>query len=190
MNADLTIVDEWADAVPPAAPALEAVTIDLKTTAFLVLDIQYMNCDPQKRPRCEISVPKIKNFLNQAREKGMVVVHSLTPKGEIKDIREEVTPLPEEPVVKSSADKFFNTDLEKILKEKGITCVIIVGTSAHGAVLHTVTGAAMRGFQVIVPVDGMSADLYAEQYTAWHLVNGPGSRQQTTLTKFSMIQFP
>jgi nicotinamidase-related amidase len=116
------------------------------------------------------------------------VAYSLTTKGEPEDIREEVAPLPGEPVVRSSADKFYNTDLEKFLKKKGVTCVIVVGTAAHGAVLHTVTGAAQRGFKVIVPVDGMSADLYAEQYTAWHLVNGPGSRKQTTLTKFSMIQ--
>lgn len=64
------------------------------------------------------------------------------------------------------------------------------GTTAEGAVIHTATGAAMRGFKVIVPVDGMSAGtLYAEQYTAWHLVNAPGSRKGTTLTKFDLIAF-
>jgi nicotinamidase-related amidase len=55
--------------------------------------------------------------------------------------------------------------------------VIIAGTTAEGAVLHTATGAAMRGFKVIVPIDGMSAGtLDAEQYTAWYLVNAPGAR--------------
>ena len=68
--------------------------------------------------------------------------------------------------------------------------MIIVGTTAEGAVLHTATGASMRGFQVIVPIDGMSAGtLYAEQYTAWHLVNAPGKRRRTTLTRFDMIGF-
>lgn len=185
----MTIIDDWADVKAPPPPELKMVAVNPKETAYLILDIQYQNCDPEKRPRCEASVPKIKNLLAQARKKGMVVAYSLTTKGEVEDIREEVAPLPGEPVVKTSADKFFNTELEKILREKGIKCVIVVGTAAHGAVLHTVTGAAQRGFQVIVPVDGMSADLYAEQYTAWHLVNGPGSRRQTTLTKFSMIQF-
>jgi len=48
----------------------------------------------------------------------------------------------------------------------------------------------MRGFKVIVPVDGMSAgSLYAEQYTSWHLINAPGSRKRTTLTKFNLIEF-
>ena len=185
----MTIIDEWADVKAPPPPELKAVTLDPKETAYLILDIQYQNCDAQARPRCEVSVPKIKAFLDKAREKKMAVAYSLTTKGEAEDIREEVAPLPGEPVVRSSADKFFNTELEKILKEKGVKCVIVVGTAAHGAVLHTVTGAAQRGFQVIVPVDGMSADPYAEQYTAWHLANGPGSRKQTTMTQFSMIQF-
>ncbi len=39
-------------------------------------------------------------------------------------------------------DKFLHTDLEKILKDKGIKTVIAVGTSANGAVLYT--GSARR----------------------------------------------
>jgi len=92
-------------------------------------------------------------------------------------------------VVRSSVDKFYNTDLEKILRDRGIKTVIIAGTAANGAVLHTATGAAMRGLKVIVPVDLMSADLYAEQYTAWHLVNAPGTRRQTTLTRSDLIEW-
>jgi len=185
---EITIIDEWDGVKAPSPPELKAVTIDPKQAALLVLDIQYQNCDPVKRPRCETSVPKIQNLLGQARKSGMAVVFSLTRNAEVADIRKEVAPLPEEPVVKTGADKFFNTDLEKILNERAVRSVIVVGTSAHGAVLHTATGAALRGFTVIVPVDGMSADPYAEQYTAWHLVNAPGSRNQTTLTRFSMIQ--
>jgi len=66
--------------------------------------------------------------------------------------------------------------------------VIIAGTTAEGAVLHTATAAALRGFTVVVPVDGMSASaLYAEQYTAWHMLNAPGTKGKTRLTTFSMI---
>ena len=109
-------------------------------------------------------------------------------KGTPETILPGATPLEGEPIVKSSVDKFYKTDLEKILKKKGIKTVIIIGTTAEGAVLHTATGASMRGFQVIVPIDGMSAGtLYAEQYTAWHLVNAPGTRRRTTLTRFDMI---
>jgi nicotinamidase-related amidase len=93
-------------------------------------------------------------------------------------------------MVQSIADKFFKTDLEKILRDKGIKTVIIVGTAAHGAVLNTGSQAAYRGFRVIVPVDGMSSEnTYFEQYVAYNLANAPGVGQQVTLTRFDMIQF-
>ena len=90
--------------------------------------------------------------------------------------------------------RFFFTvtpvELDKNLKEKGIKTVIVVGTSAEGAVLNTASGAAQRGLKVIIPVDGMSSNNpYAEQYTAWHLANAPRIGAQTTLTKFDLIGF-
>jgi nicotinamidase-related amidase len=186
-----TIVDEWATVKAPPAPALKPVTIsDPKTTAFLVLDIQKQNCNNERRPRCVASVPKIQAFLNQARAKGVATIYSLAGKATVADIWKEVAPLGTEPVVRSIADKFYGTDLEKILKDKGIKTVLIVGTAAHGAVLYTGSQAAYRGFQVIVPVDGMSSEnTYFEQYVAYHLVNAPGVGQRVTLTRFDMIQF-
>ena len=190
LAAPATIIDEWKSVPLPASPPVKPVVIDPKTTAFLILDIQLPMCGIEQRPRCASSVPKIADFLLQARVRAMPVVYSLTPTGTVENIVPAVYPLPGEPVVRSSADKFYNTDLEKILKEKGIKTVIIVGTAAHGAVLHTATGAAMRGLQVIIPIDGMSAiETYAEQYTAWHLLNAPGTRARTTLTTFAQLSF-
>ena len=185
-----TIVDEWANVKTPPAPELKPVTVDPKITALLILDIQSQMCTTEKRPRCVTSVPNILSLLTKARVNGIPVIYSLAGEATAADILKEVAPNSGEPVVRSGVDKFFNTDLEKILKEKGIKAVIVTGTSAHGAVLHTATAAALRGMQVILPVDGMSADdLYAEQYTAWHLANGPGSRQKTTLTRTNLIKF-
>ena len=188
--APATLIDEWASVPIPAAPPLKSVVIDPRTTAFLILDIQLPMCGAEQRPRCAASVPKIAAFLLDARMRAMPVIYSLTPIGTPENIVPAVSPLPGEPSVRSSVDKFYNTDLEKILKEKGVKTVIIVGTAAHGAVLHTATGAAMRGLQVIIPVDGMSAiEPYAEQYTAWHMLNAPGTRARTTLTTFDRMSF-
>lgn len=190
LAAPITIIDEWKTVPLPSAPPLKPVLIDPTTTAFLILDIQLPMCDVAQRPRCAASVPKIADFLLQARVRSMLVVYSLTPTGTVESIAPDVYPLPGEPTVSSSVDKFYNTDLEKILKEKGIKTVIIVGTAAHGAVLHTATGASTRGMQVIIPVDGMSAiEPYAEQYTAWHMLNAPGTRARATLTTFGMMKF-
>jgi len=187
---DTTIVDEWASIKSPPAPKLAEVTVEVSETALLVLDIQNGNCNPSRRPRCVASLGKIQGLLSRARANGMAVVYSLTRSASASEVRKELSPIAGEPIVKSGVDKFFGTELEKILRDRGIRVVILVGTSAHGAVLHTATGAALRGLKVLVPVDGMSAsERYAEQYTAWHLVNGPGSRRATTLTKMSLIRF-
>ncbi|MFP3897145.1 MAG: cysteine hydrolase [Anaerolineales bacterium] len=189
-HSESTIIEEWAAVGIPPPPELQAVTIDPETTALLILDIQKGNCNMESRPRCVASVPKIQQLLARARGSGMAIVYSLTSTAQVSDVREEVAPLAEESVVRSSVDKFYNTDLEKILRTRGIETVIVVGTSAHGAVLHTATGAALRGLHIIVPVDGLSAgEPYAEQYTCWHLANAPGTRQQAVLTRMDMIAF-
>ena len=184
-----TIIDEWATVQPPKPPELKPVTLDPKTTALLVLDFIKQTCNAERRPRCLDSVPKVQGLLKQARAKGVSVIYSITTAATPADIAKELTPVEGEPIVKAPADKFFKTDLEKILSDKGIKTVVVVGTAAQGAVLYTGSQAAFRGLQVIVPVDGMSAEnTYFEQYTAYHMANAPGVGQQVTLTKIDMIK--
>ena len=183
-----TIVEEWASVKAPPAPVLKDVTVDPKTTALLMLDFVPPTCGA--RPRCVASLPALKKLLDEARSKGMLVVHSVTATTKAEEILKEVTPRTGEPVVTSSIDKFRNTELEKMLKDKGIQTVIVAGTAAHGAVLNTVAGAVQRGFKVVLPVDGMSAsDTYTEQYVAWHMTNAPAVAPNTTLTKISLLKF-
>jgi nicotinamidase-related amidase len=181
-------VDEWAGVPVPPPPELSDVTVSAARTALLILDVQNQNCSAETRPRCVASLPRITTLLEQCRNRGLPVVYTLTRNATVEDIREEVAPLPGEPAVASGVDKFYATELEEILRERGVEAVVLVGTSAHGAVLGTATGAALRGLEVIVPVDGMSAsEPYAEQYTAWHLANSPGTRGRTTLTTVARI---
>lgn len=185
-----TIIDQWTSVKPPLPPELETVNIETKTTSLLILDIQNTNCNTKRRPRCVCSIPKIKILLEKARAANVPVIYSLTRSADKADIREELKPLPGEPLVKSGPDKFFNTNLNQILKDRNIETVILIGTSAHGAVLNTAAGAAARGYQIIVPVDGISAGSeYPEQYTTWHVTNAPGTRGRTTLTKINLIKF-
>ena len=184
-----TIVDDWSKVQAPKPPELKTVTLDPKTTALLVLDFVKQTCNTERRPRCLTSVPHVQALLKLARDKGVLVVHSITTAATPADILKDVAPLDGEPIVKSAADKFFKTDLEKILNDKGIKTVVVVGTAAHGAVLNTASQAAFRGLQVIIPVDGMSSEnTYFEQYTAYHLGNAPGVGQQVTMTKIDMIK--
>jgi Isochorismatase family len=185
------IIDEWASVKPPPAPALKPATVDAKTTALLMLDFvpQDPYCGP-KKPRCGATLPAMKQLLVQARGKGVAVIYSVAGKFEAADIAKDIAPAANEPTIKSKSDKFLNTDLEKILKEKGIQTVIVTGNAANGAVLYTATGAALRGLKVVVPVDGISAnEPYEELLTVWQLAHGPGFGNLVTITKTDMIKF-
>lgn len=182
------IVEEWASVKAPSAPALKPVTVDPKTTALLMLDFMNQNCG--RRPRCVASVPAVKALLTEARAKGMPVVYSIIANTTTADVMTDVAPAANEPHVQAGANKFFRTELEKILNDKGVKTVIVVGTAAHGAVLNTASYAALLGLNVVVPVDGVSADPYPEQYTAWHLANAPGGiGSKIALTKVDLIKF-
>jgi len=182
------IIDEWANVKSPPAPALKPVTVEARTTALLMLDFMNQNCG--QRPRCLATIPAMKKLLTEARGKGATVIYSFFGTTTAADVIKDVAPAADEPSVTSFADKFLNTDLEKKLKDKGIQTVIVAGTAANGAVLYTGSGAALRGMNVIVPVDGVSAvDTYAEQFSVWQLANGPTFGAKVTLSKTDMIKF-
>ena len=183
-----TIIDEWASIKTPPPPALKPVTVDPKTTALLMLDFMNQNCG--KRPACVASIPAVKKLLGEARTAKASVVYSIIANTTTADVIKDVAPEQGEPYVQAGPDKFLRTDLEKILKDKGIDTVIVTGTASNGAVLFTGAGAAMRGLKVIVPVDGMSAaEPYADLTTAYTFATAPSVSAKSTLTRIDMIQF-
>jgi nicotinamidase-related amidase len=185
-----TVIDEWASVQAPAAPAVKPANIEPRTTALLLLDFNKQTCNAERRPRCIASIPKVKKLLDAARAKGVAVIYSLSQGAAARDIAPDLAPAAGDPVVASGPDKFLGTDLEKVLKELNIRTVIVTGTAAHGAVLSTASGAALRGLKVVVPVDGLSAEtLYPEQYAVWHLLNAPRIGEQVTLTRTDLISF-
>ena len=187
-----TLIDEWATAKFPPPPELKSAKIDPKETALLVMDFTNQTCTPQRRQRCADSVPKVSKLVTEARAKGALIIYSVAVPGSVPaDVLKELTPAAGEQVLPPlGPDKFINSDLEKILKDKGIKTVVAMGTQAQTSVLHTAGAAALRGFKVIVPVDGMSADdVFPELYTAWHLATAARISPQVTLTKFDLIGF-
>jgi len=191
-----TIVDEWSSVKVPPPPELKPVTLDPKTTAILVMDFVKQTCNNERRPRCVASIPKIEKLIAAARAQGVMLISTTVPPVPIADTLPAVAPKGNDPVVVAFVDKFIlgdkDTGLEKMLKDKGITTLVAVGTAAHGAVLYTASAAASRGFNVIVPVDGMSGDgqvLYDEQAVAFILTHAPGISSKITLTRIDMIKF-
>ena len=184
-----TILDEWQSVSVPSPPPVRAVTVDPKTTAVLVLDLVKQTCT--SRPRCVASIPVVKKLLTTARAAGAPIVYSITATSTTADVLPDLAMASGDPWVQAGADKFLNTQLQSILRSKGVQSVIVVGTAANGAVLDTGTTAALLGLNVIVPVDGMSAEFpYAEQYTTWQFANGPGGVSvKSTITRIDQITF-
>ena len=150
------IMDEWATVQLPPAPKLASVTVDPKTTALLMLDFLKQNCAPN--PRCMGTLPPVAKLLAAARAKKMFVVYTKfpIPGPTPAETLAPVAPAGKEPVVTAFLDKFDRTNLDKILKQKHIKTVIVVGSASNGAVLFTASAAFAHGYKVIVPVDGLS----------------------------------
>lgn len=183
------IIKDWKMTKAPKAPKLKNVTVSARDTALVVMDLQTNSCNTKRRPRCLETIPAVKKLIARARAHDMPVVYSITSSAKVDMLLNDIKPKSGEPHVQASVDKFYGTDLDKILKSKGVKKVILVGTAAEGAVLGTATGAAVRGYKVIVPVDGMSSsNLYYEQFTAVYLIKAPGTKKKTTLTRTDMIE--
>ena len=149
------ITTEWASVKPPPVPQLKSATIEPKTTALLVLDFMKENCGV--RPRCASTVPVANKLIAAARAHNMMLFFTMvgpTPKPDAM-IDGIERPHEGEWVPRGGADKFVGSDLEARLKAHGIKTVLVIGTSAQGAVVGTSNGATQRGYKVVVPVDGI-----------------------------------
>lgn len=154
----------------PELPVPALVALDPKSTAVLCLDIS--DASTKWAPACLASVPAVRRLLDAARSCGARVIFTLGRAAEHK-LFADLAAREDEPVVRSSADKFFGTDLAERLA--GIGTVVVVGTAANGAVLYTSFGACARGFSVIVAEDGISSrEPLATWFARWQLLNQPG----------------
>ncbi len=184
------VLQEWDSVKAPPPPKLEQVTIDPKKTAVISMDFNAKNCTAEDRKRCFAVIPAAQKLIAEARKHGMVVAHTITSHMKPTEIVKELAPAQGEPVVVGKGDKFAGSDLEKILKGKGVDTVILMGTEANSAVLYTALGAVIRDFKAIVPVDTMPAKTaYQEQFTVWALANGSQLKDGATLTRSDMMKF-
>ena len=181
----------------PALPDPVRVALEPATTALLVFDVVDPIC--KRQPNCTgLMVSVIASLLEQARAAGVFVLYS-TRAPTISKWLPEVTPAPGDPLIASYAqDRFYNTDLDKVLKAKGITTVILTGWKVSGSVVYTSVGATLRGYTVVVPTD---ASLAATDYevaiglfqiltqNSANATNEPLKAKASTLSRTDMITF-
>jgi nicotinamidase-related amidase len=144
----------------PSPPDPVPVVLNPATTALLIFDIVDPIC--ARQPNCTgRMVPAIASLLARARQAGVTVAFG-TRAPTMSNWLPEVSPAPGDIKIESQAqDRFYNTDLDKTLKAKGITTLILAGWKVSGSVTYTSVGATLRGYTVVVPVD---ASLDATDY--------------------------
>jgi nicotinamidase-related amidase len=182
--------------VAPALPAPVAVTLDAKTTALVILDVINPTCST--RPACNDSIPALQALIKKAKDASVPVVYTNTAAtnaivAQIAPAAGDVT------VVPTNADKFNNPDFDATFKAKKVTTLLLVGTRSNGAVLYTAFEANVRGYTVVVAVDGISGSIPFETTLAeWQMLNQPGftnadnkplAEKLVTLSRGDLITF-
>jgi nicotinamidase-related amidase len=167
-------------AKPPAATAPAGPTLDAKHTAVLVMDYQNDIVDLLPAPEREPLLDRAASLVAGARQAGLPVIYvvvrfrdgypevsaqnplfaSLKQTGLLREgtpgaeIHARVAPKPGEVVVtKRRVGAFSTTDLETVLRAKGIHTLVLAGIATSGVVLSTVRWAADMDYQQVVVAD-------------------------------------
>lgn len=158
----------------------ESLIIDKENTALLIMDYQYDVSAAIPEEWRKLLLQKAASVLDAAREVGLPVLYivnffrkgypeishknkvfsGVKVKGIIQEgsrgaeIRDEIRPRDGELVVnKHRSSAFHDTDLETILRVKGITKLVIMGISTGGCVLSSLRKAADLDYDIVVISD-------------------------------------
>ena len=181
----------------PALPDPVRVTIDPKTTALLMLDYVDPICSSQ--PKCTGQMlPSVIPFMERARKAGLVVAYGTRQENMSKWLA-QVAPQPGDiKIVNTAQDRFYNTDLDKALKAKGIKTIIMAGWKVSGSMTYTSVGASLRDYTILVPMDTTAAGTDYETVIGFYqilnqsnqnLANQPLKPKASTLTRTDLITF-
>ena len=181
----------------PPSPDPVAVALAPATTALLGFDIVGPICE--RFPICRTHMaPVTAALLARARKAGVTVGYG-TRAHHKEHWLPEIAPAPGDIQIENQAqDRFYNTELDKILKAKGITTLILVGWKVSGSVTYTSVGATLRGYTVVVPVDASLDATDFEIAVGRHQIlnqnssnaaNEPLKNRASTLSRTDLITF-
>lgn len=162
----------------PEIEMQDTVRLPARKTAVIVVDMQNDFVKEGGKlvvPDAVSTLPAIQSLLGKARNAGVAIFytqdthHDGDPEWAIwgehcragtwgHAIVDELAPHPGDRIIqKVRYDGFYGTSLDHELRVRGIRHLVIVGTVANICVLHTAGSAALRYYDVVVPVDGISA---------------------------------
>lgn len=158
------------------------------TAALIIIDMQRgmlpENTGPRNNPQAEDNMLRL---LQDWRQRKQPIVHvrhmSRSPAGSFWpgspncDFQPRFTPLPSEHrMEKNVSDAFANSGLERWLRLRDITDLVVIGVSTNNSVEATVRAAFCLGFNVTLPEDACytydKADYLGAMRPAgdWHLM--------------------
>jgi nicotinamidase-related amidase len=191
--ATLLVSVAWAQQ-GPNRPEPKPVTLDSKTTAILVLDLN-ARCHDPKQVCSKITAP-LGDFLEKARAAGVPIIYTVSASAKGKPIGELATPLKRaesEPVIYPDGfDKFLGGELQEFLEKKGAKTLVVTGSSTNAAVLYTATTAArMHRYNIVIPIDGVNAGTaYEQEYSLHQFTVLPSKANKLfRFSRLSMIAF-
>ena len=162
----------------PEYKILPKVSLSGSKTALLIADMLVDFVSPKGKlfvPDTRKTIEPLRRLIGKARKAGVTITYiqdwhrSDDPEFSIwgpHAIQEtpgtrviaELVPSPKDYIIrKRTYDPFFATDLDLLLRQKGIQNVIVTGTVANICVLHAAGSASLRGYQVVIPIDAISA---------------------------------
>ncbi len=147
----------------------------LKNIALLVLDMQeyFLNSNSHAHvPSATVIIPRIKRLMELFIDNNLPVILTrhintkkdanmmskwwddiITEDNPLSKITEQLNFSDAIKINKTQYDAFYKTDLEKILRGKGITQLVVTGVMTHLCCETTIRSAFVRGFEVFFPVD-------------------------------------
>ena len=179
----------------PATPEPARVTLDPKTTALIMFDYVEDICAVQ--PTCKNQMlPAMIPFMERVRKAGMVIAYGTREQNKNHWLK-EVAPQPGDiQLINTAQDRFYNTELDNLLKAKGIKTLIMVGWKISGSVTYTSVAAMVREYTVVIPMDTTSAGSPYETTIGFYnvlnsgnanLSNQPLKAKSVTLTRTDLL---
>jgi nicotinamidase-related amidase len=148
---------------------------------FLIVDMQNIFLQDHME---KLEVGAACEYINYVSGKDHTVIHIQDMEGsdrdtdpESRDIIPEITVGPKDiRITKQYSNAFWKTDLEQLLRNRGVGFVVVAGFSAEYCVTFTANGAIERGFQAAILQRGIvstNTDAINSIYRDRHVISYP-----------------
>lgn len=150
---------------------------------FLIIDLQEVHLGKVEQRAIDTACEYINHVAELLRSKNHTVIHIQDIEGMLPEDEAKFEVIPgihiadtDLRVTKEHSNAFWQTDLDKIVREQGIDLLILSGYAAEYCVLFTYNGAQERGFKPVLLQNGIlssKSDVIPATYRDRHLISYP-----------------